>query len=259
MSIDAIAKMSHRERVLRRDEKRAEVLKVARCMGWINVAAAVTLLDVTRPAAARTLKGLVADGFLYAHELSGMPRRVWYSLTETGMAESCFLEGDPLPENIRAGRWKIAPQNYPHEQDVLILAVSALKVGADAYLFEQVFSGGNVGRSMSAKYPDLLIGAGGKTYGIEIEREAKSQRRYKDIIASHWLALERHQYDGVLYLSPDQAIRDRVGKVVQSVYERVRIGGRERALNSSEQKRFTFGTYDQGINFIRRINEKEKK
>lgn len=256
MTIQEIAKMSHGERIQRRDEKRTEILKFVRRMGWINTEGAAELLDVTRPAATRTLKGLAAAGFLYCHEQSGMPKRVWYSCSETGMAEAHFLEDLPLPSSLQGGRWKIAPQNYAHEQDVLIFAIRAMKVGADARLFELSVSGGSKIRAISAKYPDLLIDIGGQTYGIEVEREVKSQRRYRDIIASHWLAIERQQYDSVLYLSPDQATRDRLGKVVKSTFDHVRIGGRERALTDQERQWFRFGTYVQGINFIAKIGEK---
>jgi len=222
-------------------------------MGWINTAAAAVLLDVTRPAAVRTLKGLTADGFLYSHELHGMPKRLWYSISETGMEEAFFLEDMPLSASIQTGRWKIAPQNYQHEQDVLIFAIQAQKAGADIRLPEPQ---GNNGRAKAGKYPDLLVEINEHVFGIEIEREAKSQRRYKDIIASHWLAMEREQYDGVLYLTPDQATRDRVGRVVKSVFDRVRIGGRERALSEPERQKFLFGKYVQGITFIKKYGGK---
>lgn len=256
MTIEKIAKMSHDERIRRRDEKRAEILKVIRRMGWINTEGAAELLDVTRPAATRTLKWLTAAGLLYSHEISGMPKRVWYSCSETGMAEAHYLDDLPLPSNIQAGRWKIAPQNYAHEQDVLLFAIRALKVGADVRLYEQSAQGRSKIRMISAKYTDMLIEIGGQTYGVEIEREVKSQRRYRDIIASHWLAIERQQYGLVLYLSPDQTTRDRLGRVLKSVFDSVRIGGRERVLTDQERQWFRFGTYAQGINYITKIGEK---
>ncbi len=258
MTTQIISKMSHQERIQRRDEKRAEVLKIARRMGWINVEAASELLDVTRPAAARTLKWLDTAGMLCLHEQSGMPKRIWYSISATGIAEAYFLENLPLPSGtLQAGRWKIAPQNYQHEQEVLVFAIKALKAGADVQLFEQSAPGGSKTRAISSKYPDLRVEIDGQVFGIEIEREVKSQRRYRGIVASHWQAIERQQYDGVLYLSPGYSTRDRLGRIVKSVFNRVRIGGRERALTDQERQRFLFGTYSQGISFINNIGEKD--
>ena len=254
MTIQQIAKMTHEERISRRDEKRAEVLKATRRIGWINTEAASELLGVTRPAASRTLKGLTADALLCLHQLPGLPKRIWYSITETGMDEALFLENLPLTSTIQAGRWKIAPQNYLHEQDVLIFSVKARKVGAEIRLAE---TEDGRGRALSGKYPDLLVTASGQTFGIEIEREVKSRRRYKEIIASHWRAMERQKYHKVLYLSPDTATRDRLKRIMNSVFEGVRIGGRDRPLTEQEQIRFGFATIDQGVNFIKKIMERE--
>lgn len=256
MTIQTIAKMTHKERIGRWDEKRADVLKFTRCLGWINIEAASVLLDVTRPAATRTLKGLAADGLLHLHELSGMPKRIWFSISETGMDEAFFLENLPLPSTVHAGRWKIAPQNYQHEQDVLIFAVRAHKVGAEIRL--AVPENGS-GRALSGKYPDLLVEIGGQVFGIEIEREVKSRRRYREIIASHWLAIERQQYGRVFYLAPDQPTRDRLVRVVKSTFEGVRVGGRERALTAEERKRFGFATYQQGFQYLYSISGKENE
>lgn len=256
-SIKKISSMSHQERLERRDVKRVEVLKIARLMGWINVLAATQRLDVTRPAATRTLKGLVDDGLLYAHIIPGLPKRVWYSITERGMAEAYYVEGLPLPHKISSGRWKISPQNYVHEQDVLIFSIQAQKAGASVRLYEQPSPGGKKARAIADKFPDLLVEISSKTYGIEIEREVKSQRRYRDIVASHWLAIERGQYDSVLYLTPDQAIRDRLARMVKSVFESVRLGGRVRALTEAERQRFQFGTYNSGIIFIKKQGQSD--
>lgn len=249
-AIEKISGMSHHQRQERRNEKRAEVLKITRRIGWINVEAASELLGVTRPAATRTLKGLVTNGMLYAHILPGMPKRTWYSVTETGLAEAYYVEDLPLPSKLPSGRWKISPHNYQHEQDVLLFAIQAQKAGASVRLYEQPSPGGKKTRAIADKFPDLLVEISSKTYGIELEREVKSQRRYRGIVASHWLAMERGQYDTVLYLSPNQAIRDRLARVVKSVFDAVRLGGCLRELTESERRHYMFGTYLSGINFI---------
>lgn len=248
-ALEEISRMSHRQRVERRDEKRTQVLSVLRSIGWINVEAACELLGVSRPAATRTIKGLEADGFLCSHALPGVPKRIWYSITERGMAEAYFVEGLPLPERIPSGRWKISLLNYQHEQDVLVFAIQVQKAGARVRLSEQSVPG-QKGRAISAKYPDLLVDAGNETFGVEMEREVKSQRRYREIIAAHWHAMERGEYQVVLYLTPKQATRDRLARVVKSVYESVRLGGRVRALTEEERQRIRFGTYQGALGFI---------
>jgi len=257
--ISTIAKMSQAERMQRYDKKRAEVLKIALKFGWINVAAASELLGVTRPAAARTVKSLASDGLLFEHELAGMPRRIWYSISEAGVAEAYFLDDLDLPSNLQPGRWKIAVQNYQHEQDVLLIAIKSQKSGAEVCLAEFDQNDKKRGRSFSSKYPDFLIEISRKIYGIEIEREVKSQRRYKEIVASHWRAIERGHYDCILYLTPDQPTCDRLTRIVKSVFESVRLGGRERALTQPERQRFGFATYCQGVAYFERQTQAIKE
>lgn len=254
MVIQKISKMTHEERIQRSNEKRAEVLKIARRMGWVNIDGAAELLDVTRPAAARTLKGMALDGLLCLHELPGMPKRIWFSISDVGMDEASFLEDLPLSSTIQAGRWKIAPQNYQHEQDVLITGIKVKKAGAEIRLATPE---GRTGRAMSEKFPDLLIDTGTQVFGIEVEREVKSRRRYRILVANHWLAIERGYYDKVMYLSPDLPTRDRLARIVKSVFEAVRIGGQERALTDRERQCFGFATYEQGINYINKIRRTE--
>ena len=251
VSLATIARMTHTQRSQRQAEKRAKILDLARRFGWLDAQAGAELLQITRTAAGRTLASLVSEGLLYAHEVPGPPRRVWYSITETGMAEAYYLSNLQLPAVLPVGRWKIAVQNYQHEQTILLFAVRAEAGGASARLPK-------AGASKAAqKEPDLLIDSGGKTYAIEIEREVKSQRRYREIVASHWLAMERGKYDAVMYLTSTKALRDRLGRVVRSTYSSIKLGGRERALTPDEQKRIKFGIYEDAIGFFAQNNKKE--
>lgn len=246
-------KMSHQERMQRQAEKRASVLDVCRRMGWIDVVTTGQLLEITTDSARTTLKGMARDGLMLEQTVVGVaPRPIsWYRPTSRGMAEAYFLAGEDLPDPLPEGRGRIAPQNYRHEQDILTIAITAERAGAQFIMFQPPVNKDKKPVAISQKYPDGLLKVGPTMYALEIERQPKSQRRYKEIIAAHLLAMERCLYKRVIYLSPDNYVKNRVKKMIYSI-KTIHFGGRDYNLSESDSARFIFGIYENLGKFIKR-------
>jgi hypothetical protein len=137
-----------------------------------------------------------------------------------------------------------------HEQDVNLIAIQIEQLGLEVYL-PKTESGG---RGKGVKYPDLLVNINNKVVALEIERTPKTQRRYKDILASHWLGVEKKLYHEVLYLCPDIDVKKRVQALVRSVQGgKLQCGGVQRQLSESEINIVKIGTYQAGVNHIKKM------
>jgi hypothetical protein len=170
------------------------------------------------------------------------------------MAEAFIICGEQIPATLPLGRQTISDYSYLHEQDVNLIAVQLEQLGLEPYL-PKTESGG---RGKGVKYPDLLVKVGGRVIALEIERTPKTQRRYKDILASHWLATEKNIYNEILYLCPDVDIKKRVQALVRSVQSgKVKCGGAERELSDAEKNRVKIGTYNAVLNHIKKQLETE--
>lgn len=248
-----IKKMSHQERMQRQAAKRAAILDTCRRMGWIDVATASQRLELTPDAARLTLRGMVRDGLLLGQTVEGVaPRPVaWYRATARGMAEAYILAEDDIPDPLPEGRGRIACQNYRHEQDILRVAIDAERAAGARFRMFEPPPNGQKKVPTAQKYPDGLIVLAGKTYALEVEREAKSQRRYREIISAHLMAVERGLYDRIIYLSPDNHTKNRVKKMILSV-KTIHFGGRVYNISQKDLTKFVFGTYKSFEKFIRK-------
>jgi DNA-binding MarR family transcriptional regulator len=253
-NVSSIKNMSYAERRDRKKEKQEQILLFCKKMGWIDSRAAALLLNSTRSAAGAALRKMEKEGLVIKHELPGPPKRAWYSISERGMAEAFIICGEQIPATLPLGRQTISDYSYLHEQDVNLIAVQLEQLGLEPYL-PKTESGG---RGKGVKYPDLLVKVGGRVIALEIERTPKTQRRYKDILASHWLATEKNIYNEILYLCPDVDIKKRVQALVRSVQSgKVKCGGAERELSDAEKNRVKIGTYNAVLNHIKKQLETE--
>jgi hypothetical protein len=249
-NVSSIKNMSYAERRTRKREKQEQILLFTKKMGWIDSRAGALLLGSTRSAAGAALRKMEREGLMTKHELPGPPKRAWYSISERGMAEAYIILNEQIPATLPLGRQTISDYSYLHEQDVNIIAVELEQLGLEPYL-PKTESGG---RGKGVKYPDLLVKIGEKTIALEVERTPKTQRRYKDILASHWLATEKNLYNEILYLCPNSEIKKRVQALVRSVQSgKFKCGGVERNLTQDEINRVKIGTYSAVINHFKKI------
>lgn len=249
-NVSSIKNMSYAERRTRKKEKQEQILLFAKKFGWIDSRASALLLDSTRSAAGSALRKMEQEGLMLKHELPGPPKRAWYSISEKGMAEAFIILNEQMPATLPLGRQTISDYSYLHEQDVNLIAVQLEQLGLEPYL-PKTESGG---RGKGVKYPDLLVNVKDKVIALEIERTPKTQRRYKDILASHWLATEKKIYNEVLYLCPDADTKKRVQALVRSVQSgKVKCGGAERELTEQEKNRVKIGTYSAVVNHIKKL------
>jgi hypothetical protein len=73
-------------------------------------------------------------------------------------------------------------------------------------------------RDKSQKIPDVVVTSPSKfVAGLEIEREAKSSRRIRDLIMSHLLSRKNGQWDKVIYLCPSPKLAHSLMRKFRSI------------------------------------------
>ena len=97
-----------------------------------------------------------------------------------------------------------------------------------------------------AKYADAIaIRPDGQKVAIEVERTVKTVKRYAEILVSHLEARKQGKWDWIYYLSPDEAVRDRVQRAYSEIHRAV-WRGQAIAITETHRAPFRFYAYDDG-------------
>lgn len=228
-----------RERSARQLDKQNRVLRWLRINTWST---AEILREVaglkSRQAASTTLSALARDGLVRVGTLAfefGRPIQVW-GITAHGAAMSAG-PGEPIDIRLfEASKIKLA--TFGHALDLQKLQLRAIRAG---WQWHPVV--GDYEKS-EAKYADAIaIRPNGDKVAIEVERTVKTVKRYSQILAAHLVARKDGKWDLIYYLSPSDAIRDRVQRAYLEIH-RVRWHGQNIEITDVHRRPFVFYSYD---------------
>ena len=187
------------------------------------------------------LKRMIAKGLISSADIQLPAQRKvrLFGITEVGLAYAFDLD-----EEVTTTRYfepsKVSPSTLQHELDIQLAHVNASIVGWSDWRNGSVMGK----RITNMKIPDAIATSPkGHRICIEIEREIKSARRYRDIIASHLSARKRGQWEHILYLSPDLDFAKRLKRKINSLGYLLWNGCRV-SLTEEHLKYFTFASYD---------------
>lgn len=231
-------KMTHIEAMARHAAKQKIILDfLGSGESYTTVAIAADLLQLSLRRTRAALDGLVKDGSLKsemhhvdAHKLA------LYGITAHGLAIADRLDA---PE-FEKGRVNSA--YIPHHIDTQRMRLRAEANGWTGWTPDRAM------RTSGEKRPDAMaITRTGHRVAIEIERHAKSPRRYAEFIAKYLSAIKLKRYDYVCFICPvgvEKLVERSMGKV-----DAVRFAGELVRLNDEQRNCFKYFNFD---NFLTR-------
>lgn len=243
MSTDEYRK-SHSLRMARKQEKQEQLLRFLRSEYYVSADNAAALFGVVAlPSVYRFLNGLEKDGFLTSATFGeGRGVKLW-GLTPHGVAFS-FADDEEITDVTPFQPSKISVVSIPHHLDVQKIRIHAERLGFTEWTPSSAMTVKGV------KTPDAVAVTGkGIRVAIEVERTVKTPKRYREIVGSYLANREAQGWRAVLYLMPDEQVRSRVKRIIQSI-DSVVISGSTRQISELGENPLgfiRFMTYDQLI------------
>jgi hypothetical protein len=219
-------------------EKRNLILRWLRCNTWSTSEVLREVVGLaSRQAVSSTLGALVRDGMLrraVIHNDYGAPVLVW-GITAHGAAMAATPDECV---NIRLFESsKVNPSTLAHTLDLQRAQFRSERAG-----WRWLTNTGEFSKS-EAKYADAVaIRQDGQKIAIEIERTVKTAKRYAEILVAHLAARKEGKWEWIYYLSPDEAIRDRVKRLFMEIHH-ANWHGRSITITDTHRSPFVFYTY----------------
>ena len=222
----------------RAQQKRQLILRFLREEIWANVANIGELLRVKPIAAIRTLEKLANEDLLRHHLLPTMGGHlVLYGITPHGQALAA-KDGEEIFEKVFMPS-RVAPTYARHTLDIQLLRIRAERTGWTAWVNADRLDKWEAGQMR----PDAFATSPQrKRVAIECERTIKSPKRYLDILNGWLQSIRKGEVDRVVWVSPDERIRDRLRQIVTSITH-LRIAGQEVLIPRDRFDNLTFLTY----------------
>jgi hypothetical protein len=159
-------------------------------------------------------------------------------VTPHGAAMGSPLDGDPLPY-YETGR--VAPTTIEHSLDVQRARLAARKAGWTAWQSDRdlhAIAGATDGGWR--KIPDALaLDTAGVRVAIEVERTAKTSKRYEEILAEYLQQIRNGLCDCVHYVSPTPGLAARLARIFLRIAQ-VPINGRRYDVKDEHRQRLKF-------------------
>jgi hypothetical protein len=226
--------MSYTQRMARAQAKSDILLKFLGSGEVYTTADIVAdLLQIDRRRAAALLVSLEKQGFLNS-ELHGVNARQLRiaGITPHGLAYIDMAGGQHFELGRTNSSW------ISHRLECQRIRIAAEAAGWTGWTTERQL------RDMQLKkIPDAVAtDPAGSLVAIELERFAKTPKRYSEVIAAHLLQVKAGHYSRIEYVSPPgigRLIRNSIGKI-----EAVKVNGESVRLEQKHFDRFTFHSID---------------
>lgn len=226
------------ERAARAQEKQRLIVQWLQTEGFSTAEVLANVLDVHKNAVYRTLNRLQERGLLVAERLKmplgARPAQVW-GLTPDGALSVMSENGDF--EHYQPGRQ--APVTVQHSLDVQQVRLVGERAGWSAWRSEKSLAreGAKAGWR---KIPDAVATApDGRTAAIEVERTAKTLKRYRDIVRDYLLMMQEGKVARVLYVCTGNVRADALRRLIGKV-DYVTVNGQQMQVKDAHLARFSF-------------------
>jgi hypothetical protein len=206
-------------------------------------------------AAYQILNRMVANKLLRKAAISFLGKRsiTLFGITNHGIAIASANLG--IYKDCRTFQpSKVSISTLQHKIDIQRIQIMATRLGFDAWK-----DGSELGfREKTRKVPDAIATFKGQAVAFEIEREAKSIRRYKDILLSHLVSRKEGRWDHIVYFCPTASLAEYLQKKLRTI-NKLTLNGRLVYLNDEHFSHFSFYTYNDFPLFFLELGEKNLK
>lgn len=220
------------------EEKRRRLVGWLRDEGCVDYKLAAAILGVTPNASYKTLQKMEKDGLLEKYAVGDVS--VW-GLTPTGSL--LYLEEKDDPTALFDGR--IKPITLAHTFDCQRARLIAEAAGWGEWQGEKVLKrqAGKY-RTEWRKVPDALaVDSMGNRVAVEVERTAKTTKRYREIIAEYLQMRKAGQIHEVHYLCPLPAMANGLARLFSEI-RTISIDGKDVQLREEHHAAFKFFALD---------------
>ncbi len=218
-----------------------QALRFLRVQTWSVVSVLQRQLQHNSPQATyQLMKRMMSQGLISSADIAlpAQNRVRLFGITELGLAYAFDL-GEEVTTTRYFEPSKVSPSTLQHELDIQLAHINALKSG-----WKNWENGSSLGmRLRKMKIPDAItLSPDGKKVCIEVEREIKSARRYREIIASHLASRKQNHWEHILYLCPTNDLALRLRRKVASL-DYLLWNGNRVSLTEAHMSHFTFDSY----------------
>lgn len=239
---------SHAARLARRDDKRRKILGFLRSEIW-TLPDVVGLIVGVRDARTieSTLAGMVREDLLVREECT-LPsgRRVdLIGISMDGQAHIAHLLCKPLVDRAHE-RGRAGLSQVDHRADLQRLHINLAQAGWCNWTHPDRVPVSQKSQTGQHRADAITTTPAGVVVALEIERNVKTGKRYRAILAHHITALSRGDYSQVIYTSPSEATACAVRSLVSSI-DQVIVAGRETIVTPEMLSKFKFLTYSELI------------
>lgn len=230
---------SYSERMAKKQDNETEILRFLKDEVFSTAEILSKLLNYTAVSTVySTLNRMCTNGLLSTEQVNPGGYRPFklYGITQHGAVMVMDEHDDPF--KLKAFEpSKITLSTLEHRLDIQRMRLISRNLGY------QWKSTGSLKLEKGQKYPDGLMRKDGTIWAIEVERVAKSPKRYREIVELYLNQLPQNRWDAVVYLFPSSQLRDRVQRIFYAV-DAVSIAGRMQPLTKVVIDRyFQFKTY----------------
>ncbi|MCX8086904.1 MAG: hypothetical protein N3C63_08390 [Rhodocyclaceae bacterium] len=208
---------------------------------WTSLEVAADVMKLScRKAAARTIRGFVDDGLVVTEEVVTSRGRVrLVGITTGGQAWISGLLGKPLDGRVFE-RGRVGLTTLQHRVELQKLRICCARAGWAGWQYPDRQPAGEKNRQQH-RADAIAVTPIGRRAAIEMEMTVKSRKRYRFILGHHLQAIQRGEYDEVIYSSPSPELLAAVRQVVLGL-DRVVVGGREVLVTPEMLSKFHFLT-----------------
>lgn len=233
---------TERDRI--RAQKEIEILSFLLEEGYSTAKVLAQFLKMTPNGMQRTLRKMEAKELIKAHtvdfELSAWNLKIW-GLTPTGALLATDLDEDLKFFEVR----RLKPITIAHSLALQRVKVVALGCGWEQWeSSSRMLKKANESRSTWVQVPDAVARSPkGRKVAIELERTAKTPKRYVEILANYAEMISMGVIDEVVYVCPEQ-LTTRLKRLFHRI-EKIIFKGKVIPTPTGLLERFYFISYEE--------------
>jgi hypothetical protein len=188
----------------------------------------------------RFLSKLTAENLVVVDEIGDVEV---IGITAEGQSWISWHLGKPLVETLyQVGRAGVS--QIDHRVDLQILRIRLARAGWTGWRYPDRVSPAQKVKKGHYRPDALVTNPDGIRVALEIERTAKTSKRYRYVVGQHLSQIAAGQYLCVLYCCPDSRRLLAVQSAIQNL-GRVVVGGVDKPVTKTDLDRFHFLTYEQ--------------
>ena len=221
---------SYQQRCARAQSKREVVLRFLRDETWSNLTNLAGVLDLSEPAAFKTLQQLERDGFLLRYKVTALRLSLW-GITPQGLAFA-WTENETMQIRSYFEPSKLSVMTIAHYLDI-----QRARLIAEAAGWTNWIPGNRLPKDIKKRPDAVATNPEGQTIAIELELSIKTLKRYEAIFAIYLQMMKRDEYAKVHYVCPEAKFAPRLIRMFELI-KAVPVAGERVPITEKHRARF---------------------